>query len=363
MSTIYDTNSSFVFDKLVLSKPVQVNGGSYFIRCTVNNEALYIQPPKCCTKQGILKAGKRLYTDMMFANVNADFIHWMEKLEEHCQKILYANRVSWFEGDMEQHDIENYFTSPLKIFKSGKYYIARVNIPTVLGKPGIKIYDEEERELEIDAINENTNIMTILEIKGIKCSATCFQIEIEIKQLLVVNPTNVFDKCILKSAGIVKTDREIEPVDIPRVVERPSSPVEVPQPVDAVEPDRIPAITMDRETEAVAAPPLETVVETGPSPAPDLASESIVDSEVMIHTNEMEEVDVHLDELSMENSITIKNRNDVYYQMYREARRKAKHARDLALSSYLEAKRIKNTYLLDDIESSDDSDIENSLEE
>jgi hypothetical protein len=44
--------------------------------------------------------------------------------------------------------------------------------------------------------------------------------------------------------------------------------------------------------------------------------------------------------------------------MYREARRKAKIAKDLALSSYLEAKRIKNMYMLDEIEESDDSDLE-----
>jgi hypothetical protein len=44
--------------------------------------------------------------------------------------------------------------------------------------------------------------------------------------------------------------------------------------------------------------------------------------------------------------------------MYREARRKAKIARDLALSAYLEAKRIKNTYMLNDIEDSDESDLE-----
>jgi hypothetical protein len=49
--------------------------------------------------------------------------------------------------------------------------------------------------------------------------------------------------------------------------------------------------------------------------------------------------------------------------MYREARRKAKKARDLALSSYLEAKRIKNTYMLNDIEDSDDSDLETEEEE
>ena len=33
-------------------------------------------------------------------------------------------------------------------------------------------------------------------------------------------------------------------------------------------------------------------------------------------------------------------------------------ARDLALSSYLEAKRIKNTYMLDNLEDSESSDLE-----
>ena len=62
-------------------------------------------------------------------------------------------------------------------------------------------------------------------------------------------------------------------------------------------------------------------------------------------------------------TISIKNKNDVYYKMYQEAREKAKVARDLALSAYLEAKRIKNTYMLDvdsdsDSEEEEDSDSE-----
>ena len=46
--------------------------------------------------------------------------------------------------------------------------------------------------------------------------------------------------------------------------------------------------------------------------------------------------------------------------MYKEAKKKAKIARDLALSSILEAKRIKNTYMLEDVTDSDEdsSDIE-----
>jgi len=54
----------------------------------------------------------------------------------------------------------------------------------------------------------------------------------------------------------------------------------------------------------------------------------------------------------------IKERNDVYYEMYREALEKAKVAKKLALQSYLDAKRIKNTYMLDDIDESSDSEFE-----
>ena len=94
------------------------------------------------------------------------------------------------------HDIENYFTAPLKLYKSGKFYISRVNITTNLGKPTLKIYNEEEQLVSIDDVNDKMNIMSILEIKGIKCSATCFQIDIDVKQMMVLKPENLFDSCL-----------------------------------------------------------------------------------------------------------------------------------------------------------------------
>ena len=41
--------------------------------------------------------------------------------------------------------------------------------------------------------------------------------------------------------------------------------------------------------------------------------------------------------------LNLKKKTDVYYEMYREALKRAKAAKDLALSGFLEAKRIKNT--------------------
>ena len=71
---------------------------------------------------------------------------------------------------------------------------------------------------------------------------------------------------------------------------------------------------------------------------------------------ELREVDFDLEEMSETDTISIKQRKDVYYEMYREALQKAKVAKDLALSAYLEAKHIKNKYMLDDM--SDEEEFE-----
>jgi hypothetical protein len=367
---IYDTDDSFNFEKLVLTKPSLISGGNYFIRCLVNNNPLYIQPPKCKTKQGFTKAGKRFSCDLMFTNENENFIRWMENLENHCQQFIFKNRVKWFDGDMELHDIENYFTSPLKLYKSGKYYIARVNVNTVLNKPSLKIYDENENEVDMETINDNTNVVTIVEIQGIKCSSRSFQIEIELKQMMVLQPTNIFEKCIIKSSS-VQPQKSIDnstalvtsiinesTIGEPDIIvgkdkndendEKKDENDEIIENHETIEKDAEPIEEEKKETDIS-----EQSVNDNNDMLPD-----VIDTTVISIQDGIEEIDFNLEELKEDDTIQIKKRNDVYYEMYREARRKAKIARDLALSSYLEAKRIKNTYMLNDIDDSDDSDLE-----
>ena len=350
---IYDTNDSFDFSKLVLTKPSLISGGNYFSRCLVNNGPLYIQPPKCKTKQGFTKAGKKFSCDLMFTNENENFIRWMENLENHCQQYIYKNRDKWFDGQMELHDIENYFTSPLKLYKSGKYYIARVNVNTVLNKPALKIYDENETEVDMESINDNTNVVTIVEIQGIKCSSRSFQIEIDLKQMMVLQPTNPFEKCIIKSnsnaAFIPVNDNDVQ------------EPEPEPEPIVFIENSNEPEESLENiEQEPIVEEP---AIVTEPMPEPEEVKEDIDTNNIItevIHVSEdgLQEIDFDLEELPESESLQIKKRNDVYYEMYREARRKAKVARDLALSAYLEAKRIKNTYMLNDMDDSDESDLE-----
>jgi hypothetical protein len=378
MEGIYQTNDSFNFDKLVLAKPTQIPGGNYFIKLLMNDNSLYIQPPKCKLKQGISKAGKRMFADLMFTNDNDQFIRWMENLENHCHNSIFKNREQWFDGDLEMTDIENYFTSPLKVYKSGKYYIIRTNITTALGKSILKIYDENENEVDMDNINENMNIMTILEIQGIKCSARSFQIEIELKQMLVLNPVNIFDKCLLtkKTNEVINSNsikiEEKENNDL----EKTENNIEVDSLLNNVihdnnndnnnnDNDITTNSNDDKEVIMKSDEVIDEIVNSEENTLEQKEQETIENNEVKITettenkiSNGLEEVSIPLEDLSEDDKVQLKQRNEVYYEMYREARRKAKIARNLALSSYLEAKRIKNTYMLDDLKDSDDSDLD-----
>jgi len=342
MDSIHEPNDSFQFDKLQLISPVSIPGGHHFIRYLHGDKPLYAQPPKCKIKQGIVKAGKRMYCDLMFTNENENFIRWLENLDNTSQKAIFTNRKKWFETELDEHDIENSFTSTLKTYKSGKYYIVRANIPIVLGKPNLRIYDDNENLIDIENIQENDNVATILEFQGIKCSPRNFQIEIELKQLLLLKPVDLFEKCVFKIDTRPKVNTETAVDAEPKVNVEPVNvePVNV-EPVN-VEPVKVEPVNVEPVN-------VEPTVEAEPK--------------IIKKDGEMEEVEIPLEEIADDDTVFIKKRNDVYYEMYREALQKAKAAKSVALASYLEAKRIKNTYMLTDLNDDDDSDLENDDDE
>jgi hypothetical protein len=319
----------------------------------------------------------------MFTNENENFIRWMENLENHCQQFIFKNREKWFDGQLELHDIENYFTSPLKLYKSGKYYISRVNVNTVLNKPALKIYDENENEVEMDSINDKTNVVTIVEIQGIKCSSRSFQIEIDLKQMMVLQPTNLFEKCIIKptNVGVVTADLVIEEN---KMVNYESSMTDATITMQNLNDDVTENIVLsqsnynntnnnqdnDNQDNDNDNQDNDNDGEIGDDYDEDENRETTIDLQpindnkqliteiIEVSPDGIEEIDFDLEELKQDDEVQIKKRNEVYYEMYREARRKAKTARDLALSAYLEVKRIKNTYMLHDMDDTDDSDLE-----
>jgi hypothetical protein len=260
---------------------------------------------------------------------------------------------------MELHDIENYFTSPMKTYKSGKFYLVRTNIPTRLGKIALTIYDEDENLIDYESVNENTNIITILEIQGIKCSARSFQMEIEVKQMMTLKPVDLFEKCIIKSNTKGKSIEEPISDPVPVVTENITTDIDVETEEAIVEKDDDPSLGLNDILDNDD----ETVEESNELDEPINTND--LDNAIQNEFTEdsLAEIELNIETVPDSESVQLKPRNDVYYEMYRAAKHKAKMAKNLALKSYLEAKNIKNTYMLDDVSDTESDDFDETDEE
>ena len=67
----------------------------------------------------------------------------------------------------------------------------------------------------------------------------------------------------------------------------------------------------------------------------------------------IKEVNSNSNSVNSLETITLKKPNQVYEEILKKAREKAKEAKKMAITAYLELKEIKKTYMIDDIDDSD----------
>ena len=380
MDNIIEPNDTFDFAKLSLAHPLGIQGGAYFTKILFNNKPLYIQTSKSLTRQGFVKTGKKYYCDLMFDKNSESLIHWFENLEENCHKLIYKKKDAWFQGNLEESDIETAFNPLIRVYKSGKYYLLRTNVKNTKDDiPAVKIYNEKEIILGINDVTPETEIISILNIQGIKFTSRNFQIEIELKQVMVLYNEPIFESCLIKTNK--KNDKSLEELVQPSInTETIKEPIINSESFinDQSEKNEtfnnlIGEITIEESfKEKNEDNYLDTLEEFEPLDIlqPDKPNEeniSIDFEDLMedIQENNDDLREINNDDLNLDkndSSITLKKPNQVYFELYKEARNKAKQAKKNAILAYLEAKNIKKTYMLENINDSD-SDFDAEIDE
>jgi hypothetical protein len=367
MDNIIEPNELFDFSKLSLAHPVGVQGGAYFTKIEFNKKPLYIQTSKSLTRQGFVKTGKKYYCDLMFDKNSEVLIHWFENLEEKCHKLIYEKKDAWFQGNLEESDIETAFNPLIRVYKSGKYYLLRTNIKNTKDDvPAIKIYNEKEITLDLNDITTETNIISILDIQGIKFTSRNFQIDIELKQVMVIDNQPIFESCLIKTNK--KDDKPLEelliqPISFDTKIEEEKNEVntleEEKNEVNALEEEKNEVNTLEEIEPLDILNPDEPKEENISIDFEDLIEEDIEEKNDVLR--EINNNDLNLDD-NNDLSITLKKPNQVYFELYKEARNKAKEAKKSAILAYLEAKNIKKTYMIESINDSD-SDFDAEIDE
>ena len=429
MSNVINSTTDFDFNGLTLGNTQSMQGGGYFTRLLFNDESFIIQTPKCYTKKGICKTGKKIYCDLKYSIIeksDSDFIEWLEKIEEQTQDLIFENRNEWFLEAPTREDLEYMWNSCIRSFKSD-YRLVRtfVQKPRQLHKgPTITVYDETENIKSIDDITKDGRMITIIELLGVKWTSQSEQLEVCLRQAMLLEDKPLFTQCLINNnfkntittQSLIEDDTEEKNETVSNdtneaelVLEEENQEneqdtqdkekIETQDPSDDIPEssnlfldikEKSKEIEDSENTIDLSDNNLETqeenledkndidlsqnIVEnkdvSGNLTTPDNLEKEVtdisqnditIDLEPLEKKEELHEVEINF--ADTKDSISLKNPNEVYIEIYKEAKKRAKQAKKLAIQAYLEAKRIKSVYLLDEFDSESDSDSDSQFED
>ena len=430
---INKVDSTFNFNLLDLEDPKGVQGGSHVAKIKLDKDDFFIKTDKCISRNGIVTNGRKRYIDLMFPSSDNTFVEWIEKLEESLQKKIYEKSGEWFENELNPDDIENSFLASLKPFRSGKFYLLRCNLSPIsqLTTNGVKIYDEEGKDLNPDDVKENKKMICIININEIRFSSKNFQIDYYVKQIMVLNDVNINNEKLLllgednPVTNIVpinikkeeQIDKKNEAIDNESCDDINESHVQEKTLIDdEKEIDSLENTLLEENTNVLGESDIQDKTITVDisnielNDLVDVSNDELTDT-IVKHDEDIQDMEENGDiednksleenikativenqdvnknenkdkvtgslenrELSLEDcevnfdftstnkeeEIKLKNPKDVYIEIYKAARKKAKETREKAAQAFLEVNNIKNKYNLTDIFDSDEDEEEES---
>ena len=375
---------NYDFSNISLKNPKPIQGGSFLSSIKNNNNALIIQTPKIKTKKGITQTNKHIYTDLVFENEDSEFIEWIENLQENVRDIILSKSENWFHEPVTLDEIEYNWNDSFRTYKQTKQLLRTfIHKNKGISSNLLKIYDSDYKSKHINDIKSDTTIICILEISGLKFSNTSFQLDFCLRQVMVLEDKPIFNKPLIKFSNEkvskenvgeknVKFEKKPEEITLENnneIVNNLESVVQDKQVEEVVDNssnnltenlEKIQEIQVDNSKNLVEVKIEEQVNENNEiSEFTDKVKEvNLDDLEKEEETNQSEKNNDELQEVNLtfdeEDAITLKNPNEIYLDIYRQAREKAKKAKQEAIKAYLEAKRIKELYMLEIVDSSED---------
>ena len=377
MDATLSLDKNYPFDKVKIKTPKALQGGTYCANLVINEGPLIIQTPKCKTKNGIHKTAKQIYCDLLMNKDHSEFLEWLETLQEKVKSLILENSSKWFHDETSLDEIEYNWNNSIRTRKDCYLIRSFVHKPKGINKISLQIYDTDENQLNIDQVKNDKKVICILEIVGLKFSSNSFHLEICLRQMMVINEKPLFNKCLIKLNSKlengeniekktvltteIKTEEKLE-TNIKYIEENTNQDKE-----EFTDTNNLVDTIETREENDIEGHEVQLKKEEPKEEEPkeDFSENNIKEKEIMENplekTNNLEEIELKVQD---DNPIKLKEAREVYLDIYNVAREKAKKAKNEAIKAYLEAKRIKELYMLDiDDSSSEEEDDEDEEEE
>jgi len=182
------------------------SANQFLLKFSHKESPLLLQTPVAHMPGGFHKWGRRLSCDLVFPLSHAMLFEWIQKLETFSIHHLFENQQTWFQGDLTEEEIDNLFVPPMMVSKLDNTFTIRCHLGSSL-----RIFDHEEKPIpHDDKFVTAAPVVCLMEIVGIRCSSKNFKLEIEIKQIQVlqdksgITPVKQQDTLVKQQDTLVK---------------------------------------------------------------------------------------------------------------------------------------------------------------
>lgn len=182
-----------------ISNPIK-DGRIYYSDLKYNNNPLYIQTSVIQIKDYKIK-DKNGYISFNIKQNNLDFYEFIVKLDNFMIKSTYENSKNWFNQEIPNEVIDDFYKRISKPIERGKSPNIKFNIPINNNKVLSKFYDQNKNIINLNNIDDNYDCILILHVRGIKFLKQEYSCDCYISQMRVnidnINKYNIIDKCLI----------------------------------------------------------------------------------------------------------------------------------------------------------------------
>lgn len=359
---------------VTIGTPIQAGRSKMVAPLIFGENVLRLQLPVCSTKQGVITSATRTYTDLMFDNNNekcesaSELVAFIDALESQCANLVYENKEKWFAKDDEEidnltlDDFQEMFTSLARLNNRGAHISIRVEIgkgirghqSAITPESACIVYNKQGETQTLGLINANkeTRIVPLVEFSEISISPSSISLVVDLVECMILDDpiTNVkrerrifWDSPINEDLASVENNENNEIVENDfienEMVELDDKNVKEDEIIEQIETINTPDFTsFNDELQEVD---IQAII-----------SDNQEDECLTDYGEEMTEVK----ELEIDNSepISLRKPDEVYKEIYKAAIAKAKRLRQVAMDAYLDAKKIKARFMLDELTNSDE---------
>lgn len=174
------------FKKINYNKP-EKQGIIYYSSINYDNKPFYLQTPKMSCKNGFQDVldSKNSLLDLEPINMDYSFYDSLLTLDEKNVKNTFDNNKEWFGKNIPLEIIDNMYKRNNKPVKKDSKPNFSFKIPLMKQKVQCQIYDQKRICVDFEKIQENTEVVLILHVKGLKFLKQHYYCDIYISQIKV----------------------------------------------------------------------------------------------------------------------------------------------------------------------------------